>query len=64
MQLYSLNIEGYRRHLDTEVSFSDATFLIGENNIGKSSILSALNILLNDVKRVTEEEFFHLWMKD
>ncbi|MDQ0913943.1 ATP-dependent endonuclease [Paenibacillus sp. V4I5] len=58
MQLYSLKIEGYRRHLDTEVSFSDATFLIGENNIGKSSILSALNILLNDVKKVTEEEFF------
>lgn len=58
MQLYSLKIEGYRRHLETEVRFSDATFLIGENNIGKSSILSALNILLNDIKKVTEEEFF------
>lgn len=58
MQLYSLKIEGFRRHLDTEVFFSDATFLIGENNVGKSSILSALNYLLNDIKRIPVEEFF------
>lgn len=58
MQLYSLKIEGFRRHLDTEVFFSDATFLIGENNVGKSSILSALNYLLNDIKKISVEEFF------
>lgn len=58
LNLYKLKIEGFRRHLDTEVFFSDATFLIGENNVGKSSILSALNILLNDVKKITDEEFF------
>lgn len=60
MKLHSLKIEGFRRHLETEVLFSDATFLIGENNIGKSSILNALNILLNDVKKLTEEDFFAL----
>ncbi|GGE00023.1 hypothetical protein GCM10010911_68740 [Paenibacillus nasutitermitis] len=38
--------------------FSDATFLIGENNVGKSSILSALNYLLNDIKKIPVEEFF------
>lgn len=59
MELYSLRIEGYRRHVDTTVFFSDATFLIGENNKGKSTILHALNILLNDVKRIPEEEFSH-----
>ncbi|MEK4517862.1 AAA family ATPase [Paenibacillus sp. FSL H8-0122] len=60
MKLHSLKIEGFRRHLETEVLFSDATFLIGENNIGKSSILNALNILLNDVKKLTEDDFFAL----
>ncbi|ULO06288.1 AAA family ATPase [Paenibacillus sp. 19GGS1-52] len=60
MKLHSLKIEGFRRHLETEVLFSDATFLIGENNIGKSSILTALNILLNDFKKLTEEDFFAL----
>ncbi|MDQ0194931.1 ATP-dependent nuclease [Paenibacillus wynnii] len=60
MKLHSLKLEGFRRHLKTEVLFSDATFLIGENNIGKSSILNALNILLNDVKKLNEDDFFSL----
>ena len=46
MQLYSLLIEGFRKHLKTKIIFSDSTFLIGENNVGKSSILYALNYLL------------------
>ncbi|WP_160034548.1 AAA family ATPase [Paenibacillus sp. An7] len=58
MKLHKLKIEGFRRHTDSEVNFSDATFLIGENNIGKSSVLMALNILLNDVRKLPEEEFF------
>lgn len=60
MKLKSLRLEGFRRHVDTTVLFSDATFLIGENNVGKSSILSALNYLLNDIKKVPEDEFFHI----
>lgn len=31
MQLYSLLIEGFRKHLKMKVIFSDSTFLIGEN---------------------------------
>lgn len=58
LKLYSLKIEGFRRHLQTELSISDATFLIGENNIGKSSVFAALNYLLNDVKKIPESEFF------
>lgn len=59
MKLYNLKIEGFRRHICTDVFFSDATFLIGENNIGKSSVLAALNYLLNDTKTIPHEEFFH-----
>ncbi|ULL19336.1 DUF2813 domain-containing protein [Paenibacillus sp. H1-7] len=60
MKLHSLRLEGFRRHIDTTVRFSDATFLIGENNVGKSSILAALNYLLNDIKKISEDEFFHI----
>lgn len=60
MKLHTLTIEGFRRHVNTQVLFSDATFLIGENNVGKSSILSAINYLLNDIKKIPEEEFFHV----
>lgn len=57
MKLYSLTIEGFRRHSCTKILFSDATFLIGENNVGKSSILAALDYLLSDEKKIPEGEF-------
>ncbi|MBL0388021.1 AAA family ATPase [Tumebacillus sp. ITR2] len=60
MKLYSLKIEGFRRHVCTEIHFLDATFLIGQNNIGKSSVLQALNYVLNDIKKIPDEEFFHI----
>lgn len=58
MKLHKLKIEGYRRHKDTEITFSDASFLIGENNTGKSSILKAIELLLSDQKKLTDELFF------
>lgn len=58
MKLYKLKIEGYRRHKDTEIVFSDASFLIGENNTGKSSILKAIELLLGDQKKLTDDFFF------
>jgi len=64
MKLHSLRIEGFRRHIDTEILFSDATFLIGQNNIGKSSILHALNYLLSDTKKIPEEEFNCVTLED
>lgn len=60
MRLHSLRMEGFRRHLDTTVFFSDATFLIGENNVGKSSVFYALDYLLNDKKAIPEKEFFQI----
>ncbi len=57
MKLHTLRIEGLRKHIDTVITFSDATFLIGGNNIGKSTVLKALECLLSDTKKLTSEEF-------
>lgn len=58
MLLYSLNIEGFRKHLNTKIMFSDSTFLIGENNVGKSSVLRALAYLLGADNSIPLEEFY------
>lgn len=58
MRLCSLRIQGFRRHWDTEVQLSNATFLIGENNTGKSSIILAIDYLLSDKKKMPCEEFY------
>ncbi|HEM5035387.1 TPA: AAA family ATPase [Streptococcus suis] len=50
MYLHSLKIQGFKRHKETEVLFSDASFLIGENNVGKSSVLEAISYLLSNTK--------------
>lgn len=57
MKLYKLEIEGFRKIRNAEVYFGDATFLIGENNVGKSSILASLNYLLSDTKKLNDEEY-------
>lgn len=57
MKLYKLKIEGFRKIRNAEVYFGDATFLIGENNVGKSSILASLNYLLSDTKKLNDEEY-------
>lgn len=58
MKLHKLTIEGFRRHKKSEISFSNASFLIGENNTGKSTILKAIEILLTDEKKIPENCFF------
>ncbi|NLK76642.1 MAG: AAA family ATPase [Clostridiales bacterium] len=58
MKLYSLTIEGFRKHLNTKIIFSDSTFLIGENNVGKSSVLYALDYLLGASTSISMDEFY------
>lgn len=58
MKLYTLKIEGFRRHLETDVTFSSASFLIGENNTGKSGILQAVELLLTDDQKIPDTSFF------
>ena len=60
MQLYSLLIDGFRKHLKTKIIFLDSTFLIAENNVGKSSILYALDYLLGTNTSIPIDEFYAL----
>ena len=57
MKLHKLEIEGFRKIHKSEVYFGDATFLIGENNVGKSTILAALNYLLSDTKKLGDYDY-------
>ncbi|OEI75650.1 hypothetical protein BG616_16190 [Bacillus subtilis] len=61
MKLHNLRIQGLRKHLDTEINFGESTFLIGQNNIGKSTVFKALEYLLTDVKKLNDnDEFFSI----
>lgn len=64
MYLYSLRIEGFRKHWDTTILLSDSTFLIGENNAGKSSVLQALDYLLSAGTKIPENEFYATLSED
>ncbi|HCA06063.1 AAA family ATPase [Chryseobacterium sp.] len=57
MKLHSLKISGYKRLKEIQVLFGDATFLIGQNNCGKSSILKAVDILLSGKKQLTTNDY-------
>lgn len=57
MRLHSLTISGYKRLKKVTVYFGDATFLIGQNNCGKSSILKAIETLLSAKKQLSNYEF-------
>lgn len=58
MKLNSLKISGFKRLLSSHVYFGDATFLIGPNNSGKSSILQIVDILLSDRKSLNSDLFY------
>lgn len=47
MKLTKLIIRNFRKLNNVEISFENASFLIGANNTGKSSVLKAIDILLN-----------------
>ena len=60
MKLYSLKINGFRRIENAEIYFDEATFLIGVNNVGKSSVLKSIEYLLSDKKRLDENDYFSI----
>jgi putative ATP-dependent endonuclease of the OLD family len=58
MRLDYFKIRGFRRIKDATINCGDATFLIGENNVGKSSVLKALECFFSESFKVNEQDFF------
>lgn len=56
MRLANVKIRNFRAHADTEIPLSQLGCLIGENNSGKSSVLHAIQFVLED-KRLNDEDF-------
>ncbi|WP_299367197.1 AAA family ATPase [Winogradskyella sp.] len=58
MKLHRLKINGFKRLEDIEIYLEDATFLIGQNNSGKSSILKAIGVLLSATKTLPSSDYY------
>lgn len=58
MRLHRLKIKGLRRLKKIEIFFGDATFLIGQNNSGKSTVFKAIEILLSAQKQLPSSEYY------
>ena len=65
MKVQSIRIENFRSIIDETIYFDDYTCLVGPNGVGKSTVLTALNLFFrefSDTKtdlRVLNEEDFH-----
>lgn len=64
MKLHSLKIIGFKRIESAEFIFGDATFLIGPNNAGKSTVLKAIECLLSGKKTIPSQEYFSIVDED
>jgi predicted ATP-dependent endonuclease of OLD family len=47
MRLSSIVIKNFRRIEEADIALSNSTFLIGQNNCGKSSVIRCLELLLS-----------------
>lgn len=56
MRLTHVRIKNFRAHRDTELPLTQLGCLIGENNAGKSSVLHAIQYVLED-KKLSAEDF-------
>lgn len=56
MKLTNIRIQNFRAHADTTIPLSQLGCLIGENNAGKSSVLHALQFVLEE-KKLTATDF-------
>ena len=49
MKIESIKVKNFRSYREeTKICFEDLTVLVGRNDIGKSTILEALDIFFND----------------
>jgi predicted ATP-dependent endonuclease of OLD family len=60
MRLQKIDIEGFRRIRKATILIGDATFLIGENNVGKSTVLEAIKIFFStNHNKLHEQDYFY-----
>ena len=53
MRIKRIEIEGFRGYKDrTQIDFDDLTVFVGKNDVGKSTVLEALDLFFNDGKGV------------
>lgn len=57
MRISNLTVENFRAVKSVSIAFGATTALLGENNAGKSSILSALNLFFDPSPKVTLDDF-------
>lgn len=55
MRLDNLTIKNFRKLKDCTINFRDATFLIGSNNAGKSSVFRALQLLHQNINPSSDD---------
>ena len=59
MKIHSLSITNFRAYKDTtEILFDDLTVFVGKNDVGKSTILEALDIFFHDGKGLIKHHHF------
>jgi predicted ATP-dependent endonuclease of OLD family len=57
MKIKSVILENFRAYENrTQVDFEDFNVIVGKNDIGKSTILEAIDIFINDKKAVSSYE--------
>lgn len=55
MKITSMKIKNFRGyHNETTIYFDDLTVFVGKNDIGKSSVLEALDMFFNDGKGIVK----------
>ncbi|MEP7009846.1 MAG: AAA family ATPase [Acidobacteriota bacterium] len=52
MKIASIRIKNFRAFSDIEVTFNNYTCLVGPNGVGKSTILSALNVFFREIEAI------------
>jgi predicted ATP-dependent endonuclease of OLD family len=59
MKIHKLNVQNFRGLENSEITFSDLTALIGENNAGKSSFLAAIVAFYQGSKSIPNSDYYN-----
>lgn len=64
MQLYKIKIENFRGYRDSEIELSKLSVIIGKNDVGKSTLLDALNIFFENEKPLENDTNVYLYKSE